>query len=101
MASFETEITIVVRVEYSASKGTAPSYIKSHGNWLPGDPPEVTNVKALFPVNPKALYDMITKQLNRGEDLEAMPIELNLYNDLDNETKEEIIEACFLEEVSL
>ena len=95
MSNFDYESTIETRIEYSYYKGVPGQYSKSLENWLPGDPPECTQIKAYFLVRVEDLQEALQRAEKEGRLKPGGMVEIDLYGSLDKREAANIEESCF------
>ncbi len=95
MSEFDYEATVEARIEYSYQKGSPDRYSRSFGNWLPGDPPECTQIKAYVLVSVKALQEALQRAEKEGRLKAGGMVEIDLYGSLDKREAANIEESCF------
>lgn len=77
----ECKVSIECQIEFDYFKGTEAEYNSRHGNYLPGDPTEISNVKVFLSHVGKRLE--ITKFLSKSEVAE---VETICWDSIEDET---------------
>lgn len=75
------KVSIEVEIDFKYLKGTDPEYNSRHGNYLPGDPTEINDIKVFIANQGKRIE--ITKFLGKDEMAE---IETLCWDSVENET---------------
>lgn len=92
MRNFDCDVTVQTEVQYSFTKGFKDYFDKSFGNWLPGEPDEVTEIKVLLNVDFKALEQAINDAKAKG--ITSGMVAVNITHTLNNAELEAIYDEA-------